>query len=45
VYQERHEDFFKEQAMDLIHVHDFADGFISDIERIHKRFKDPILGY
>ena len=43
-YHDRREEFFNESSLDLIQVHDFADAFISDIERIHKRFKDPILG-
>jgi hypothetical protein len=27
-----------------LHTHDFIDGFVTDLERIHKRFKEPILG-
>jgi len=34
-----------ENELDLIHVHDFVDSFINDLDRINKRFKDPILGY
>jgi len=45
VYSERREQFLDEPNLDLRRVHDFADAFISDIERLHKRFKDPILGY
>lgn len=44
MYYDRREEFFNESSLDLIHVHDFSDAFITDIERIHKRFKDPILG-
>jgi hypothetical protein len=45
VYSERREEFLEEQELDLRHVHDFADAFIDNIERLHKRFKDPILGH
>lgn len=45
VYSERREQFLEISDLDLHHVHNFADAFIDDIQRLHKRFKDPILGY
>jgi len=45
IYSERRAQILNEHELDLIHVHDFVDGFINDFDRINKRFKDPILGY
>lgn len=45
VYKEKRAQLLDESELDLIHVHDFVDGFINDFDRINKRFKDPILGY
>jgi hypothetical protein len=45
IYRERRNEILNRSDVDLIHVHDFVDGFINDFDRINKRFKDPILGY
>ena len=45
MYSDKREQFFNKESLELIHVYNFVDGFIDDIERIHKRFKEPILGY
>lgn len=45
IYRERRNEILNQSDVDLIHVHDFVDGFINDFDRINKRFKDPILGY
>jgi hypothetical protein len=45
IYNTRRDEFFDERDLDITHLHNFIESFISDLRKLDKRFRDPILGY